>query len=136
MTVVVDAEVSGTDDFGAFGRLIGEVLEASGKVSVPYIVGVERASLEELKSFCASIATYGGVALFHMISITPEAAQFGPPKDVMRFTQADIANAKLIMNDALSDEVDFVSLGCPHLSIKEIARIAELLAGKRVTKEF
>ena len=31
---------------------------------------------------------------------------------------------------------DFVSLGCPHLSIKEIARIAELLDGKQVVKEF
>jgi predicted aconitase len=40
------------------------------------------------------------------------------------------------MVDATSDEVDFVSLGCPHLSIKEIARIAELLAEKQVTKEF
>ena len=40
------------------------------------------------------------------------------------------------MIDAESDEVDFVSLGCPHLTIKEIARIAELLSGKRVTKEF
>ena len=33
---------------------------------VPYIRGVEQASLEELKSFCASLATYGGAALFHM----------------------------------------------------------------------
>jgi predicted aconitase len=40
------------------------------------------------------------------------------------------------MNDATSEEVDFVSLGCPHLSIKEIARLAELLKGKQVTKEF
>jgi predicted aconitase len=35
------------------------------------------------------------------------------------------------MSDAQSDEVDFVSLGCPHLSIQEIARLAELLEGKR-----
>jgi predicted aconitase len=40
------------------------------------------------------------------------------------------------MIDTSSADVDFVSLGCPHLSIKEIARIAELLAGKQVTKEF
>ena len=33
-------------------------------------------------------------------------------------------------------ESDFVSLGCPHLSIKEIARIAELLEGRQVVKEF
>ena len=35
-----------------------------------------------------------------------------------------------------AQEVDFVSLGCPHLSIKEIARIAELLEGKQVRREF
>jgi len=33
-------------------------------------------------------------------------------------------------------EIDFLSLGCPHLSIKEIARIAKLLEGKKVTREF
>jgi predicted aconitase len=97
---------------------------------------VERAWLEELKSFCASIATYGGVALFHMLGITPEAAQGATSKDMKRITQADIDKAKLAMNDATSDEVDFVSLGCPHLSIKEVARIAELLRGQQVTKEF
>ena len=37
---------------------------------------------------------------------------------------------------ASDTEVDFVSLGCPHLTLKEIARIAELVKGKRVKKEF
>jgi hypothetical protein len=37
---------------------------------------------------------------------------------------------------ATAEEVDFVSLGCPHLSLKEIQRIAQLIEGKRVTKEF
>jgi len=32
--------------------------------------------------------------------------------------------------------VDFVSLGCPHLSLTEIARIAHLLVGRQVNKEF
>ena len=40
------------------------------------------------------------------------------------------------MVEADSGEADFVSLGCPHLSINEIARIAELLEGKQVVKEF
>jgi predicted aconitase len=40
------------------------------------------------------------------------------------------------MSMADAGEADFVTLGCPHLSIKEIARIAELLEGKKVTKEF
>jgi predicted aconitase len=40
------------------------------------------------------------------------------------------------LSDAAVEEVDFVSLGCPHLSIQEIARLAELLRGRRVVKEF
>ncbi len=40
------------------------------------------------------------------------------------------------MNDGTSEEIDFVSLGCPHLSLAEIARLASLLAGKQVVKEF
>jgi predicted aconitase len=103
---------------------------------VPYIRGIEAASLENLKSFCASVATYGGVALFHMEKITPEAARLTPPREEIHVLQEEIRQARESMVDAASDEVDFVSLGCPHLSIKEIARIAELLAGKKVTKEF
>jgi hypothetical protein len=40
------------------------------------------------------------------------------------------------MNDQLEAEADFVSLGCPHLTIDEIARIAQLLEGRQVVKEF
>ena len=71
-----------------------------------------------------------------MVDITPEAAQVTPPAATLTITQAEIDEARRSMNDALSEEIDFVSLGCPHLSIKEIARLAELLAGQKVTKEF
>jgi predicted aconitase len=40
------------------------------------------------------------------------------------------------LNDALGAKVDFVSLGCPHLSIQEISQIAHLLEGRQVKKEF
>ena len=32
--------------------------------------------------------------------------------------------------------MDFVSIGCPHASINEIGKIASLLKGKKVKKEF
>ena len=125
-----------THSFGALGRAIGEKLEALGKKPVPYILGVQRASVEELKSFCASIATYGGTALFHMAGITPEAAHFSPPEDTITITQHDLESAIQALNEVNSGQVDFVSLGCPHLSIREIGRIATLLDGKKVVKEF
>jgi predicted aconitase len=136
MTVAVEGEVVENNEFGALGKAIGQKLEASGQKPTPLIQGIEQATVEQLKSFCASIATFGGVALFHMAGITPEAAQVTSPPETISITQAEIEAADQSMNDASSEDVDFVSLGCPHLSIKEIARIAKLLAGQQVTKEF
>ena len=58
--VVVEADAQSNPDFGALGKAIGDRLQAQGVRPVPYISGIEEASLENLKSFCASIATYGG----------------------------------------------------------------------------
>ena len=149
VAVEVRAGVQGTHAFGALGRAIGEQLEARKLRPVPYVRGVERASLEELKSFCASLATYGGAALFHMAGITPEADRFAPerepffpeveqfaPPECLTISQAEIDAAAEALDDAGEAEVDFVSLGCPHLSIDEIAHLAELLRGQAVVKEF
>lgn len=136
LTVRVDARLHETHHFGALGKVIGEKFEQSGIKPVPYITGISEASVENLKSFCASLATYGGNALFHMEGITPEAAALRAPEETLTVHQSEIEQAVRSLTVAGSDEVDFVSLGCPHLTIREIARIAELLEGKQVTKEF
>jgi len=136
LTVRVEAKISGSQLFGALGKAVGEKIEKSVVKSVPYILGIKKATLEELKSLCASIGTYGGTALFHMPGITPEAERYNPPEESLQIKQADLEAAVQSMNDAGAEEVDFLSLGCPHLSIKEIARIAELLEGKQVQREF
>jgi predicted aconitase len=136
VTVIVEESLTGNADFGALGKVIGDRLQESEGARIPYIRGIKDASVENLKSFCASVATYGGVALFHMEGITPEASSVIPPRPQIRISQMEMRQAQQSMIDAEPEEVDFVSLGCPHLSIKEIARIAELLAGKRVNKEF
>lgn len=132
----VNAEVKDNADFGALGNAIGEKLQGLRGGRVPFIEGVEQASVENLKSFAASVATYGGVAMFHMAGITPEANGVEVPKELFTIEQFDLDAATNAMSDAAEAEIDFVTLGCPHLSIREIARIAELLAGKRVTREF
>lgn len=134
--VMVEAVLVDTSDFGVLGVAIGERVQGITGNRVLFIQGIEATSVENLKSFSASAATYGGVALFHMQGITPEAAQLTPPQDGFSITTADLERARESLIDASAAEVDFVSLGCPHLSIKEIARIAELLEGKTVTKEF
>jgi predicted aconitase len=136
LTVQVSARVDGTDTFGALGKSIGERLEGTAQKPICFIRGISQASGNQLKAFCASIATYGGAAMFHMQGITPEAAAMQVPEQSIHISQADLDATRRNMSDALPTEVDFVSLGCPHLSVQEIARLAELLRGKQVRKEF
>ena len=88
---------------------------------VPYIIGIDRASTSELKSFCASIATYAGVALFHMENITPECVQ--APKESISISKDDLLKiAARLVNITFSfvSSVDFTNrfclLGCPSRS--------------------
>lgn len=136
ITVIVETQPTENHEFGGLGLVIGKKIEAIGKKDIPYIKGIQKASVENLKSFCASIATYGGTALFHMEGITPEASSFSPPKESFLVSRNEIQDAIESLNETSAKEIDFVSLGCPHLTINEIARIAELLEGKEVTKEF
>jgi predicted aconitase len=133
--VKINATVKGTDEFGVLGKIIGDKLVELGK-KIPYITGISSATVEELKSFCASVATYGGTALFHMEDVTPEYNKYPIPNDVVfEITQRDlfITRSELIDEDI---EIDFVSIGCPHASIHEIEKLAHLLEGKDVKKEF
>jgi len=133
--VSVNAPVNGTDEFGVLGKIIGDKLVVLGK-KIPYITGIPSATVEELKSFCASVATYGGTALFHMEGITPEYNKYPKPSDVkfeINQNKLDSTRVELI-DDGI--EIDFVSIGCPHASIHEIANLAKLLDGKKVKKEF
>ncbi len=123
---IVKAEMNNTDDFGLLGHVIGE----RTRKAIPYITGIKHATTEELKSFCASIATYGGIALFHMEGITPNRTSIPEKTEVV--TQEDLDKARVIIDDE-DAHIDFISVGCPHASIKEIAHIANLLDGKRVS---
>ncbi len=136
VTIRVEAQLPDNNDFGTLGVIIGKRLEQFKEKPIAYITGIAQASVEQLKSFSASLATYGGAALFHMRGITPEADRFSPPDETIVITRADLDQVQQSLISADTAEADFVSLGCPHLTLNEIARIAALLEGKRVTKEF
>ncbi len=136
LTVHVNAQVMDTHDFGALGEAISQKISQVQPKPVIWLEGIPVASLENLKSFCASLATYAGAAIFHIPGITPESSQFSPPKTSIDITSSDLDAANQRLNPVSQHEVDFVSLGCPHLSLPEIARVAKLLHGKQVKKEF
>ena len=125
LTVEVKAPVKSTFIFGALGKVLGDRF---GK-KITYIKGIPKASVEELKSFCASYATYGGIALFHMEGITPDKVQTIPAESEV-VTEEDLKKAIADLTDDV--EIDFISLGCPHASLSELEYIAKKLHNKKV----
>ena len=127
--VRVDANLTRLSDWGALGYCIGKKAENK----IPFITGIKEAELDELKSFCASVVTYGSQPLFYMQGITPGAENQLAPKESVIVEDRDIREAYDNINDQVTD-IELVCVGCPHCSIKEIAEIAELLAGKQVAE--
>ncbi len=125
--VQVNTKITKLSDWGALGYAIGK--KAENKIS--FITGIKSVDLDELKSFCASVVTYGAKPLFYMKGVTPGAELQTQPKETITIEQADIKNAYDNINDEVSD-IELVCVGCPHCSINEIAKVAELLKGKKV----
>ena len=127
--VKVNAELTKLSDWGALGYEIGRKAENK----IPYITGVKKADLDELKSFCASVVTYGSKPLFYMKGVTPGAELQKQPSQMVVIEQSDLKNAYDNINDDVTD-IELVCVGCPHCSIKEISEIAQLLKGKKVAE--
>jgi len=126
--VEVKTELKKFSDWGALGYFIGK--QASNKI--PYITGIKKGGLEELKSFCASVVTYGSKPLFYIKGLTPGSEKYKIPKEKITITEQDIKKAYDEINDDV-DEIEFVFIGCPHSSIKEISQIAEKLKDKKIS---
>jgi predicted aconitase len=138
-THLIDVRVR-VDDFAEWGML-GYFAGGAVGEERPVITGdIGRPDLVQLKHFGAAAATSGGVELYHIPGITPEAptvdAAFGPaavPEEIgygpaeRRAVYADLNSL------GTSADVDFVLLGCPHASVEQIWRAAKALDGRRLS---
>jgi predicted aconitase len=127
--IQVNAELNSLSDWGALGYTIGKKAENK----IPYITGIKSAQLDDLKSFCASVVTYGAKPLFYIKNMTPGAELQKQPQNIITIDQGDLKIAYDAINDDVKD-IELVCLGCPHCSIKEISEIATLLEGKKVAE--
>jgi predicted aconitase len=127
--VEVKARMRSATDFGALGYVVGT--RAQGEVA--YLSGIAHASVDDLRSLCASLPTYGGQPIVHLEDLTPVRQK--KPKRTIVVRPTDLDEAIRAMSDDVR-HVDFVALGCPHASIAEIADIAALLRGKRVKADL
>jgi len=88
--VEVKAKLTKLSDWGALGYGIGKQVQNK----IPYITGINDVSVDELKSFCASVVTFGSKPLFHMKGITPASEKYQPPKEKITIDDRDIRSVR------------------------------------------
>jgi len=132
LAIRIDWVPRSLDEWGALGGVVGKL--AGNYWAVPVIEGLEAApGSDALKHFGAAMASFGSVALFHIVGVTPEAARFEDVADrglpLHRVGEADVR--KLCASYRQDDGVDVVVFSAPQLSLMELAHLAELCEGKR-----
>ena len=133
----VEIPVESLMDWGMLGYFTGDV---SGE-RIPVLVGkYGRPDLIRHKHFGAAAASSGGVEMYHMVGVTPEAptlaAALGPnkPAEVFKYGKAEQRRIYETLNARASDpNVDYVMLGCPHAALEQIQEICRLLDGKKIS---
>ncbi|MDE2120294.1 MAG: DUF521 domain-containing protein [Betaproteobacteria bacterium] len=123
-------------DWGAIGKIVGErhqnyyavpVFDCRGKVP----------TADQLKHLGCALASYGSMAMFHMVGVTPEAPSlevaFGggevPPAWVIRDEDLRMVYRGYDLGDGSANLVVFSG---PQLSLFEIKDLAARFAGRKV----
>ena len=126
-----DAERLGVAVGHMIGRLCGGL--------IPAIVGLPGEMCEDdLKGLGAAAASSGAVALFHVVGRTPEAPDLNAacgglePELRLQFVADDLREAARSLSGVTDGAaLSAVSLGTPHFSVDQFARLMPLLDGPR-----
>jgi len=137
-TCLVNVEASLKDEFDytllgyAVGKLVG--------YGIPVLTGLSREpTTEELINFCAMSNVPGAISMFYIPGFTVEASSieeaFQGDKPRGKFTVTD-SDLKRVYKElqTTSGKIDFVMLGCPHYTLKQVEEAAGLLKGKKLHK--
>jgi predicted aconitase len=134
--IEVETPVDSIFEWGLLGYFTGGAVEDA----IPVLDGaISDAALIKHKHFGAAAASSGGVEMYHMAGITPEAPSvevaFGGPPRGERYTYGAKERRETyerLNSIGESCDVDYVMLGCPHYSADQLAEAARLLEGRTV----
>jgi predicted aconitase len=135
--IEVDVRVESVMDWGMLGYFVGDAVQER----IPVITGNHGTpEIARLKHFGAAASTTGGVEMYHIVGVTPEAETlalaFGPkrPIETFRYGPAERRRTYEQLNATATDpDVDYVMLGCPHAAIEQLREAAALLSGRKVS---
>jgi predicted aconitase len=121
-----------------FYPVLGNLIGTASLDKIPVIDGMTvNPDEDQLKSFGAAAASSGGVAMFHMVHITPEAPTLEeafrgqPALATIDVTMDALRESRRALTHTDSNRLDMVVLGSPHFSLAEFKRLAPMLHGKR-----
>lgn len=130
----VEATLSDEFDYSLLGYYVGKIVA----YGIPVLTGIDRRpSTEEFINFCAMSNTSGAVSMFYMPEYTMEASSMDEafhgdvPKERAVVTDVELKEVREELQTT-AGEIDFVQLGCPHYTLKQVAEVAGLLDGKRI----
>ncbi|UCE04849.1 MAG: DUF521 domain-containing protein, partial [bacterium] len=124
-------------DFGMLGYLVGKKV-GNG---IPFFQGIDLPENESERTTClkalgAAMAASGAVALYHIDGFTPEAKAYGERivnQDAGAIEITNLDEAKAALNHE-GNQIDLVTLGCPHVSLEELKEIAKMVENNKLKK--
>src|SRR5580700_7980584 len=134
--IEVEAPTESVMDWGMLGYFIGEVMGQN----IPVLTGaIQQADPLRHKHFGAAAASSGGVEMYHIAGVTPEAGNLElalggrRPVVTIHYSAEERRRVYEKLNaNGRDTNVDYVMLGCPHASIEQFRDVARLLDGKRI----
>ncbi len=135
---LTDAQLNSSVLYPVLGHLVGRAVGTE----VPAVVGLPPGASEaDLKALGAAAASSGGVGMFHAVGITPEApdlpAALGDREAaaIRVLTPHELRAVRRELSTFQGGRLDAVSVGTPHFSVQEIARLAQALDGRAIHSE-
>jgi predicted aconitase len=135
--IEVRVPVDSVMDWGMLGYFVGDMVQER----IPVITGAHsRPEIVRLKHFGAAASSSGGVEMYHIVGVTPEADTFEmasgskAPIETFVYDQAERRRVYEQLNaNGRDTTVDYVMLGCPHAAIEQLREAAGLLESRTVS---
>lgn len=120
--------------YPVFGHWIGTI----SNNQIPVVEGFKvNPTEDQLKAFCAAMASSSALALCHIVGITPEAPTLIEafrgkiPSKIVELDMEQLRQARNELTTINSNQLDMVVLGSPHFSFDEFKKLVPLLENEK-----
>jgi predicted aconitase len=126
--VKVEAQLQDEIEYGALGILLGKTLENK----IPIIQGLKNASKDYLKQLGAALASTGMTNMFFYKATDTKIGEI----QKISVEAKDIKETVESLSTTSEPKPELVFIGCPHCSLNEVQKIANLIGNSKVRDDI